>query len=372
MENPFEVINLRRWMVMLLLIFMLFNTGCNYFEKSDSVRYHKYSYEFLGTFDTLIQFVGYAESESRFEALAKKGQTRFEELNKLFDIYHTYQGINNIKTINDNAGIKPVEVSQEIIDIIQFSKKWYQKTEGTVNIALGPVLSIWHTYREEGRVDPEKAKLPDLELLKKVELKTDIDKVIVDTEKRTVFLGEQGMSLDVGAVAKGFATEIVTRELKSEGFSSFIISGGGNIRASGVPQDGLKSKWGIGIQNPDGNPLIPNDEPLDIAYVNDASVVTSGDYQRYYVVNDQRIHHLIDSVTLMPANHYRAVTVMTEDSGVADFMSTAVFLLPYDKSRALVESIEGLEALWIMHDGSIVATEGMKKSLKKMGGASNK
>jgi len=350
----------------------MITTGCAFGGKSVNGGYSKYSYEFTGAFDTVIQFMGYAQSEEEFESLAKKGQARFEELHRLFDIYHDYEGINNIKTINDNAGIKAVQVKQEIIDLIQFSKEWYYKTDGVVNIALGPVLSIWHTYREEGKDNPEKARVPDINLLKEAAEKTDINKVEVDTENNTVFLKEKGMSLDVGAVAKGFATEFVVEELIEEGFTSFIVSSGGNIRAVGAPRDGVRSKWSIGIQDPDSNALVPNSNNLDIAYVNDASIVTSGDYQRYYVVDGKRIHHLIDPTTLMPANHYRSVTIVTLDSGVADFLSTAAFLLPYEKSRALIESLDGVEALWIMPDGSMDATENMKKILKNLGGASGK
>ncbi|MGI6085992.1 MAG: FAD:protein FMN transferase [Acetivibrionales bacterium] len=361
---------MKRLIVLSLAVLLLLNTGCAFGADQRKTSYRKYSYEFTGTFDTMIQFIGYAENEKQFEGLAKKGQTRFEELHRLFDIYNNYDGINNIKTINDNAGIKPVEVEQEIIDIIQFSKEWYGKTGGAVNIALGPVLSIWHDYREEAIITPAIARLPDLNLLKKAALNTDISKVKVDTENKTVFLQESGMSLDLGAVGKGFATEIVARELENEGFTSFIISGGGNVRAVGRPRDGVRSKWGIGIQNPNGNAAISEYDTLDTVFITDSSVVTSGDYQRYYEVNGKRIHHLIDPATLMPANYYRAVTVMTKDSGLADFLSTTLFLLPYEKSRALVESLEGVEALWVMPDGNVTATDNMKRSLKKMGGAS--
>lgn len=363
---------MQRILAIILVILLLLNTGCTNGAKSKSNSYQKYSYEFFGSFDTVIQFMGYSEGKEQFEALAKKGQLRFEELHKLFDIYHDYEGINNIKTINDNAGIKPVQVEQEIIDMIQFSKEWYNRTGGAVNIALGPVLSIWHTYREEGKSNPKEAKIPDLSILREAVSKTDINNVVVDAQAKTVFLKEPGMSLDVGAVAKGFATEIVVRELENDGYTSFIISGGGNVRTVGIPKGGARSKWGIGIQDPNGRAVGYDNDYLDIAYVTDASVVTSGDYQRYYEVEGRVVHHIIDPVTLMPANHYRAATVITRDSGLADFMSTTVFLLPYEKSRALVESLEGVEALWIMYDGSIITTDGMKDLLKTIGGATGK
>lgn len=343
-------------------------SGCS----GGNIRYKKYSYEFLGTFDTMIQFMGYSESEKQFESMARKGQSRFEELNRLYDIYNDYDGINNIKTINDNAGIKPVEVEQEIIDLILFSIDWYEKTGGAVNIALGPVLSIWHSYREEGKANPSSARLPERELLLDAARKADITKIEVDTSKNTVFLKEPGMSLDLGAVAKGFATEIVARELTDEGYTSFIINSGGNVRVVGEPRDGVRKKWGIGLQDPDADSDFYKNEYFDIVYITDASVVTSGDYQRYYEVGGQRIHHLIDPETLMPANHYRAVTVLTENSGLADFLSTTAFLLPYEKSRQLIESLEDVEALWVMPDGSINATDGMISVSKNLGNASGK
>lgn len=361
-----------RRLIALLSAVMLLTTGCSTGMQLQKTNYEKYSYEFFGSFDTIIQFMGYAENEKRFEDLCKIGQARFEELHKLYDIYNNYDGINNIKTINDNAGIKPVEVKQEIIDMLLFARDWYHKTNGLVNIAMGPVLSIWHTYREEGKTNPDKARIPDLELLKKAALLTDINKMEIDTAKKTVFLRESGMSLDVGAVAKGFAAEIVAKELSDAGFTSFVISCGGNVRVVGKPMDGIREKWNIGIQDPDENALLPDSPSLDIVYMKDASLVTSGDYQRYYKVGDKVLHHLINPSTLMPAEYYRAVTIKAVDSGVADIMSTAAFLLPYDKSRELVESIDGIEALWIMPDGTIYATENMKNSLKKMGGASNK
>ncbi len=353
-------------LLILVLTLLFISTGCN------TTRMEKYSYEFMGTFDTMIQFLGYAQNRDMFMEMVQKGQKRFEQLHQLFDIYHDYPGMNNVKTINDKAGLEPVPVQQELIDILSFSIEWYEKTGGAVNIALGPVLSIWHDYRDEGLADPENARVPEMELLQTAYTKSDIHKIIIDRDHGTVFLAEEGMKLDLGSVAKGYATELVARELMEQGYDSFAISGGGNVRVAGSPKDGNRLKWSIGIQDPDGNELIPDRDILDAAYVTDTSVVTSGDYQRYYVVDDKRMHHLIDPNTLMPAEHYRAVTVITQDSGVADFLSSTLFLLPYEESLALAQSLEGVEALWVMPDREIRATEGMKKALKKLGGSKNK
>jgi len=357
----------RKKLLIIIMILSLLLSSCSIKHNSG---YTKYSYEFLGTFDTIVQIVGYARSSDEFETMAEICQKRFEELYKLFDIYNDYYGINNIKTINDNAGIKPVEVKQEIIDLLTFSKEWYSKTNGKCNVALGSVLSIWHDYRERGINDPEAAEIPPYDLLKEAEKYTDINKVIIDDENNTVYLEDKNLRLDVGAVAKGFATEIAAKELIEKGYTSFIISSGGNVRTVGKPLDGSRKKWGIGIQNPDGNLNDPNDPSLDVLYINDKSLVTSGDYQRFYEVDGKRYHHLIDPATLMPAEYYRAVSVMTEDSAVADFMSTTMFLTPYEEGLKLAESL-GVDVIWIMKDGTIKATENAMKVMKNLGKATN-
>ena len=354
----------------LLLIIISLLISISACSNESNSGYTKYSYEFLGTFDTVIQIMGYAKNADEFEVMAEICKDRFIELNKLYDIYHDYDGINNIKSINDNAGIKPVEVQQEIIDLLVFSKEWHGKTNGKCNIAMGSVLSIWHDYRDKGINSPEKAEIPPLEMLKEAMKFTDINKVIINDDNNTVYLEDKNMRLDVGAIAKGFATEIVANELIDKGYTSFIISSGGNVRTVGEPMDRSRKKWGIGIQDPDGNPNDPNEPSLDILYINDQSLVTSGDYQRQYEVDGKMYHHLIDPDTLMPAEYFRSVSIVANDSGIADFMSTTIFLTPYEEGRRLLETL-GIDAVWVMKDGTVQATDNARKVMKYMGGASN-
>ena len=341
--------------ILLLSITATFMSGCG-----ARIEYEKYTDTFFDSFDTITQVVGYAKSEEEFKAYADDIHARMLELHKLYDKYNSYEGINNIKTINEMAGKEPVVVQKELLDLIIFSKEINEKTSGRTNIAFGAVLSIWSRYRDEAEGDPSAARIPPIEELQAAKEFTDINKVIVDIENSTIFLEDPKMSLDVGAVAKGFATEIVTQEMKLKGFESFIMSAGGNIRAVGKPLDGVREKWGVGIQNPDKDLFGDGANTIETIFVNDASVVSSGDYQRYYIVGDKRIHHIIDPETLMPADHYRTVNVVIEDSGLADFYSTEVFLLPYEESRALVDAVEGLEAIWVFADGTIEMSEGFK------------
>lgn len=357
--------NISILLIIILSISLLI--GC---ESKDN--YEKHSANFFDTFDTVIQVVAYTEDEAEFNSYMEKINSRFMELHKLYDIYNSYEGINNVRTINENAGIKPVKVDKEIIDMILFSKEWYEKAGSETNIAMGPVVEIWNKYRDIAEDDPSEAKLPPMEDLEKANEYTDIEKVIVDVDNSTVYLEEAGMKLDVGAVAKGYATELVALEIEKEGLTSAIISAGGNIRTIGKPMDNKRERWGIGIQNPDKSIIQTDSNVLDVVFINDASVVSSGDYQRYYMVDDQIIHHLIDPKTLMPGDYYRAVTIVTPDSGVADFLSTSIFLLPFEESFQLVESLEEVEALWVMKDGTIESTEGMKKILRSEGATDSK
>lgn len=329
--------------------------------------YNKYSDSFFDTFDTITQIVGYTQTEEEFKANVDKIHIRMLDLHKLYDKYNTYDGINNIKTINDNAGKEPVKVDKEIIDLIVFSKDMYEKTGKQTNIAMGAVLKIWSDYRDKAEFDPSNAKIPPMEDLTLANQHTDINKVIVNIENSTIYLEDPLMSLDVGAVAKGFATEIVTQEIIQQGFSSGIISAGGNVRTIGKPLDEIRERWGIGLQNPDKTVDNSESNVLETVFINDASVVSSGDYQRFYMVGDKVIHHLIDPKTLMPGDYFRAVSIITTNSGEADFLSTTAFLLPLEESQALVESLEGVEALWVLKDGTVEATEGMKEIMKSQG-----
>lgn len=358
----------RRQLSSLLIVSLLVVTvsGCQILGRDDPAEARaRYSNSFFDTFDTVVTVVGYTKSESEFQVYYGEIYERFVELHRMYDIYNNYDGLNNIKTINDNAGRQPVRVSKEIIDLILFAKRWYTLTGGKVNIAMGSVLRLWHEYRELGWDDPENAKLPPEADLVEAAKHTDIEDIVVDEEGGTVYLADSRMSLDVGAVAKGYATELVAREIAEKGFDSGMISSGGNIRAVGKPLDGVRERWGVGIQDPSKS-IVSEDNLLDVIYIADSAVASSGDYQRYYIVDGITYHHIIDPETLMPADYYRAVTVLADDAGVADFMSTALFLLPYEESLLLAKNLD-VEALWVFPDGNVEATEGMKSIMLSNG-----
>lgn len=323
----------------------------------------KYSSSFTSSFDTVITLIGYANSQAEFDHWADLAESEFLKLHQLFDIYHEYPDIHNLMTVNHQAGKGPVQVDARILDLIEFYLDHDHLAPGKVSPSLGSVLRIWHDHREAA--ESGQATVPNLADLQAAARHIDPSTLKIDRQASTLELTDPQVRLDVGAVAKGYATEIVARLLQSQGMTSGIISAGGsNVRLIGKPADPARETWAIGIQNPFVSMLIPEGQSVDVIQSNDTSIVTSGDYQRYYLVDGVVYHHLIDPDTLMPANHQRAVTIVTPDSGLADYLSTAVFLLPYEDGRKLVESLPDCEALWIFQDGSMKATDGLISLLK--------
>jgi thiamine biosynthesis lipoprotein len=345
----------RRILAVLLIIVLAFNlTACDRGMK-------RYQASFLELFDTVTTIIGYAKDKNTFSEYAQMIHDNLKEYHELYDIYNDYKGINNIKTINDNAGVAPVKVDQRIIDLLKFSKEAYDLSDGKVNIAFGAVLSVWHDYREAGLDDPDNAKLPPMEVLQEKNQHTDINKMIIDEEAGTVYLEDPEMRLDVGAIAKGYATEQVAQIMTSKGITGLLLSVGGNVRAIGH-RDEKEPLWNVGIQNPD----LESDEPyLLITQIEDLSLVSSGDYERYYTVDGKEYHHIIDPETLMPATYFTAVSIITQDSGLADALSTTIYNMPLDEGQALIESLEGTEAMWVMKDGSLIYSSGFENYIKK-------
>ena len=315
----------------------------------------RYETTFFDSFDTVTVITGYAESQKEFEEQAGKLQEKLRYYHELFDIYHSYDGINNVKTINDAAGKEPIKVNQELINMLKLGLDMYQKTEGKINIAYGSVLSLWHEYRERGLAEPEHAKLPPEDLLDERRQHTDISGLIINEEASTVFLEDGEMSLDVGSIGKGYAVQRLAEDAQEAGMDHLLFSVGGNVCAVGSKPDG--TPWRVGIENPD---LESDKSYVGTAELSGTSIVTSGDYQRFYVVNGKRYCHIIDPDTGMPPENFPLVSVLTEDSGLADAWSTALFNMEFEKGLALVESVPEVEALWIMEDGEIRCSGGFE------------
>lgn len=313
----------------------------------------RYTATFLDVFDTRTELVGYAKTEEEFTAIAEKIKEKLMHYHRLYDIYQSYEGINNLRTINEQAGIAPVEVDTEMIDLLKFAVEMQEMTSGKVNIAMGSVLAIWHRYREHGVEDPEDARLPSLGELEEAAGHTDPKALIIDEAAGTAYLADGKMSLDVGGIGKGYAVQRTAEYIKELGMENFLLSVGGNVYAAGTKADG--SHWTVGITNPDKDSREPYVETVK---AEDICVVTSGDYQRYYTVDGKNYCHIIDPNTNFPAEYVSSVSIITKDSGVADALSTAVFNMPAKEGKAFIETLEDVEAMWVLKDGTLQYSSG--------------
>lgn len=337
---------LKKALIFVLILSVL--SGCK-----KTVTLTKYSDQTIEAgFDTIITLIGYTKSKSEFDAYFDTAKKEFTKYNALFDRYKDYPGYINIKTINDNAGIAPVVVDQSIIDMLLLAKEWYVPSGKTFNITMGAVFEIWHNYRTNGIADNTNGiggKVPTLAELKAADKFSGWDKIQIDNVAKTVFITTKGSSIDVGGIAKGYATELVSKTLEKDGLTSGIVNAGGNVKLIGAKPDG--AKWAVGIQSPD----MADSASLDTLYASTSmAVVTSGDYQRYYEGVDGKIyHHIIDPATLFPARQCRAVTLLVSDSGLADTLAKPLFILPYKEALAFLEKFnadhpdEFLGAVWV-------------------------
>lgn len=338
---------MKRFISLILAILLL--SGCAMVQPQPK----QYTATFLELFDTVTAMTGLSDSQEAFTANAQAIRDALEVYHQLFDIYNSYDGINNLKTVNDNAGIAPVKVDRKIIDLLLDCKAYYELTGGLVDVTMGSILQLWHEARSDGLDDPANAYLPDGTALEEAAAHRGWEYIVIDEAASTVYISDPDVSLDVGAVAKGWAAQRVSTIVPQ----GMMLSVGGNVCAPG-PKDNQGTRWVVGVQNPDGG-----NEYLHTIYLSSGSVVTSGDYQRCYMVGDKIYHHIIDPATLYPSTHWRSVTIVCADSGLADALSTALFLLPLEEGKALLERC-GAEAMWVDAAGEQYYTPGFEKIIR--------
>ena len=331
----------------LLLLLPFLMLSC---DKSPKIRTKEY-YDLFNTVTTIHSYLG--DDGTDFDVRCSEVYKTLSEYHKLFDIYHEYAGINNLATVNRLAGREAVTVSPILIDFLLFAKEMYVLTDGRTNIAIGAVTKLWHD--ERGAAEGGVGKLPDDEVLKEAAKHASIDCLVIDKESSTVYITDPNMSLDVGAVGKGYAAEMAKKRLESLGVTSYVLNVGGNICAIGEKPSG--EGWRTSVRNPSG------DGYAETFIIKNLSSVTSGDYERYYTVDGVKYHHIIDPLTLHPAGYFSSVTVFTENSALADALSTALFCMSYEDGSQLISKLDGVSVMWITADGEELLSDGARELL---------
>ena len=304
-------------------------------------------------FDTVTTLVGYG-TPKEFEDACAVVEDTLERYHRQCDIYHEYSGVVSAMTLNRAAGTEPLAVEPELMAVLAFGKEMFDRTGGACHIAMGSVLSLWHD-RREAALNGGEARLPDDGALRAAADHCDIRDLALDEAAGTALLLDPDMSVDLGAVAKGYAAEAAAKALADRGFTGYALSVGGNVRVLGAKPDG--GDWTAGIQDPDSQ--------SENAYIlrvrlRDRALVTSGSYQRYYEVDGVRYHHIISPETLYPKNDFLSVTVLCPDSGTADALSTALFNMDLEVGMDYVNQMPDAEVCWVLADGEIVYSPGFE------------
>ncbi|NMB26880.1 MAG: FAD:protein FMN transferase [Tissierellia bacterium] len=285
-----------------------------------------------------------------------------EAVNRLIEIENRMSvdiDTSDVSLINKNAGIKPVKVNDDVYYVIDKAKHFAEISNGAYEPTIGPLVELWNitgTDRER-----EKASIPTEEQIKEKMALVDYNDLEL-MEDNFVYLNRKGMKLDLGGIAKGYAADEMKRIFKEHGVGSAIIDLGGNVYALGEKENG--EPWKIGIQDPfeiAGN-------YMGILNVKDRSIVTSGDYERYFEYKGKRYHHIIDAKTGYPSeNEVSGISIASDKSIDGDALSTALFVLGVNEGTKLVNQIENIDTVFITKNDEVIIQEKLQDefTLKK-------
>lgn len=283
------------------------------------------------------------------EEILDKVFDRIVEIENLVSINKENTELTNL---NENAGIKPVKLSETSYDIIKKGIHYSQISQGGYDVTIGPLVKLWSIGLPE-------AKVPNNDEIEKTIKTIDYSKVIMNDETKEVFLSEPNMMLDLGSIAKGYVADEVASMLKEENVDQAIIDLGGNIYALGLKNG--DTNWKIGIQNP----FDSRGEVVGVLEVSNKSVVTSGIYERFIEKDGVKYHHILNPKTGYPfETSIAGVSIVSDKSIDADALSTLVFTKGVEEGLEFVESLENIDAIFITNDKEVYTTSGLKDNFK--------
>lgn len=303
------------------------------FQKEKEVKIN------LFYFDTYIE-VKFETKKSSDEVEKIK-----EEITDLYQIYHQlanrYEeyGNNVYYLIHNDSKEDVIVVDARLYELLEYSNEWIVKSNGKLNINMGCVIDIWKNHMSQNDI-PNSQEFDTCS--------NDALELLGDNKVKN-----NHPNIDLGALAKGYTTQKVGEYLKQQGISNYLINAGGNVLAGDVSG---KSGYKIGIQNPNDNTV------FKVLKIKEKAIVTSGGYERFYVYDGKKYHHIIDPSTNFPGEYMKSVTVIADDSGLADALSTTLFLMPVEVGKKYLEkNYENVDAVWYTNDDVVIETEGMKQ-----------
>lgn len=304
----------------------------------------KYSKD-LFYMDTYIDVQIFSGSKRKANKVLEEVDNIYKKYHELTSRYDDYD-IKNIYYINNKLDInEKIEIEPELYEIIKYGIDIYDDTDGFVNIAIGNVIDVWNKHKEKGESVPS---YEELSICGSINIKDIV------LHENNMIEKKSDVKLDLGAISKGFVTEVVGNYLEEKGFDKYIINAGGNVK---VGSHYNKKEYTIGLEKPEKNSL----DVYKVIKGNNISVVTSGSYERFYEVDDKIYHHIIDPYTLFPPLNMYSVSVITKDSKLGDVLSTQLFLMTIEEGIDYINTLDDVEAVWYGVNDEIYYSEGFNK-----------
>lgn len=293
---------------------------------------------------TVIEITLIGEDE---EATNKATLQAFQEIKKIEHLMSPWIESSDVVEINRSAGKQWVKVSQETLEVIKKAKEISELSEGGFDITVGPLTQLWRTARRRGIP-------PSSEEVKKNLNLVNFRELFFNSEGK-VFLKKSGMAIDLGGIAKGYSVDRAFELLKSLGYRNLIINAGGDLRVGGSK---FGKPWSIGIQDP----RVPKKIMARVS-ISDAAIATSGDYEKFFIYQGKRYHHIFNPRTGFPMDECQSVTIICKDGMMADGLATAVFVLGPEKGYSLCQKLEGVECLIVDKVGKRIFSPSLKKRI---------
>ncbi len=336
MKNHFNKYAATTLFLSLLILFLPLNS-CSRAPKEKIYR------ESSTVMDTIVTITVVSDSAQKANNAITAA---FAELHHLEKLISFWDPKSEISEISREAGIRPVKVSPETLDLVEKAIYVSRETGGAFDGTLGPVIRLWNI--------PYSKKIPDEASLKKALELVGYQYIKIDPKNSTVYLAKKGMSFDTGGIAKGWANDYAEKVLESHGIKAGLIALAGDIKGFGRKPDG--HGWRVGIENP--RPTGDSDRVLASIELHDEDISTSGDYERYFIINGVRYHHLLDPKTGYPARGFESVTVIAPKGVWADGFCK-IFVMGPKAGPALAKKL-GFGTITVTSDGKIHVSANIK------------
>lgn len=295
-----------------------------------------------------LQLAAWTADEARAKSAFDQVFAEFARLEKLMS---TWVPDSDLVRVNQSAGVRAVQVSAEVRNVLQTSRQISEWTNGKFDVTFGVLFGLWKFDHDQDNV------MPDMREVRRRLPLIDYRAVEIDEAAGTVFLARKAMSIHLGGIGKGYAVDRGAEMLRQRGVRDFMIQSGGDIYVAGL-KDGRP--WRLGIQDPRG----PANRVFAELDLSDGTFSTSGDYERSFIKDGRRYHHILDPATGEPARGARSVTIVTNRAVIADGLSTGVFILGSEKGLKLIEKLPDVEGVIVSDRNEVLISSGLRDKVR--------